>query len=271
VASRRAARCSAKYEAWLRYTLGQLVRACETLPQRPEPVERLLADLRVGDATVRDVWSALRMLYRWAHVRLGCRDAMGGVRRPLVRPKVPRTLTELEVDQLLWANRRRVRDYALLDTGARIGEASGLGWRDLSIDGDGPTLRLWGKTGERLVPVGDETARALRQLDGDELWRSERSGEPLTVGGLQKAVQRAVRRAGLVGGPHLLRHTFGKLYVLRGGDLVSLQRLMGHASVSTTRLYLELDLRDVRRQHAKFSPLAGRPAEEQLRLHAVDG
>lgn len=266
----RGRRCSEKYVSWLRYTLGHLVRAERLLPDRPEPVERVLAELQVGDETAYGVWVSLRLLYRWAAARLGVRDVMSAIGRPVRRPKVPRSLTQQEVDQLLWVNRRRPRDYALLrvllDTGARIGEVAGLGPGDLSRDDHGWTLRLCGKTGEHEVPVSEETGVALRRLG--PCWVDGR-GRPLAVGGLQKAVQRALARAGLSGGPHLLRHTYGKLYVLNGGDLVSLQRLMGHRSVATTRRYFDLDLREVRRQHARFSPLAGRSPDVQERFGEV--
>ena len=65
-------------------------------------------------------------------------------------------------------------------------------------------------------------------------------------------------KAGIIGrklGPHTLRHTFGRQYIVNGGDLVSLQRILGHSNIQTTRIYAELDMRDVVRQHHKFSPL----------------
>ena len=264
VASRRARGCSEKYVDWLGYTLGHLVRAHAVLPDGPEPLEAVLAGLTVGDETRRDVWSSFRQMYRWAAGRLGVTNAMAVVERPLVRRKEVRTLSQLEVDQLLFANQRRRRDYALLllllDTGARVGEVATLGWRDVRPS----SVRLTGKTGGREVPISATTTRALYDLGG-ELWIGRRGGR-LTVGGVQKAVQRCLRRAGLRGGPHLLRHTFGRLYIMAGGDVFSLQRILGHRQISTTRRYVDLDLRDVTAQHALFSPVARRAAGEQLPL-----
>jgi site-specific recombinase XerD len=79
-------------------------------------------------------------------------------------------------------------------------------------------------------------------------------------------VRRVLRRAGIAGGPHLLRHTFGRLYITAGGDVFSLQRILGHSQIATTRRYVDLDLRDVQNQHAKFSPVARRAAGVQGRL-----
>jgi integrase/recombinase XerD len=116
-----------------------------------------------------------------------------------------------------------------------------------------------GKTGRREVPISEATRKALFGLgDGRYVWAT--AAGAVSVEGLQVAVRRALGRAGLRGGPHMLRHTFGRLYVMNGGDIFSLQRIMGHADVATTRRYVEMDLRDVQLQHGRFSPVAMRAA-----------
>jgi integrase/recombinase XerD len=259
IASRRARGCSASYERWLRYTLGKLAAAYEELPTAPEQVEAVLAGLEgVSGRTRFDVWSATRWFYRWAAARLNVPDAARVVQPPLRRRKLLRTLTEQEVDRLLGSRLSR-RDRALvqllLDTGMRIGEAASLTWATV-----GPSVvRVCGKTGERDVPICPGTAQALLGLgDGRVLWVGKRG--PIDVRGLQQAVKRALARAGLGGGPHLLRHTFGRLYIMAGGDVFSLQRIMGHQSISSTRIYVDMDLGDTRVQHAQFSPIARRAA-----------
>lgn len=246
------------YEAWLKYGLRGLDRF-EELPGRPEAIEAVLDGLTgVGDETRYDVWVALRTFYRWTAGRFGVVDAMVGVKKPRRRPKQPRTLDEIDVERLLWTVRGEPRDQALLllllDTGARIGEVAALSWADIGRD----QVRLVGKTGARVVPVSPETAAALRRLQlrsPGPVWVSARGGA-LTVDGLKRVVRRRLAGVGFAGGPHSLRHTFGKLYVVAGGDLFSLQRVMGHANLSTTRRYVGLDLRDVAAQHARFSPIA---------------
>jgi len=256
IASRRAKRCAASYEAWLRYGLRSLVAACEELPVEPEPVEAVLGSLRVGDETQYDVWVAVRLLYRWLGRRRGVADVGALLEKPLRRPKEPRTLSSEEVDRLLGcalSRRDRALVLLLLDTGMRIGEAASLTWQRVGTD----CVRIAGKTsGGRQVPVSEATAKALLGVGSPaDVWVG-RTGERLTRRGLQEVVQRALRRAGLEGGPHLLRHTFGHLYIMAGGDVFSLQRIMGHSQISTTWKYVRMNLGDTRVQHGRFSPVA---------------
>jgi len=270
IVSRRASGCSRKYEEWLRYVFGWLLRRWSLMPTEPEQLEAVLADARgKSDATRRDIYSGLRMLFLWAEERRGVVNVMRKVRKPRREKKrVVRTLTKVQVEQVRWARgNRRLRERALLllllDTGVRIGEAWRVTLRDLDVDVEGGgVLCVDGKVGERNVPVSPETVHALRELaeSGGLPWRGARGA--LTLNGLQDVVQRALARSGLKGGPHLLRHTFGRLYVLNGGDLFSLQRIMGHEQISTTRVYVDLDDRDVRAQHARFSPIAQRAAAQ---------
>ena len=68
-----------------------------------------------------------------------------------------------------------------------------------------------------------------------------------------------MRNAGLLPlkiGQHALRHTFGTQYILKGGDVFSLQRIMGHTRIETTMPYVNMSTELVAQQHRKFSPMA---------------
>ena len=85
-----------------------------------------------------------------------------------------------------------------------------------------------------------------------------RDGRPLTSAAIQHALRRLGGRAGLDGvrtNPHTFRHTFAKLYLLNGGDLFSLQRILGHTTLDMVRRYVNLDTDEVKRQHAQASPV----------------
>jgi site-specific recombinase XerD len=153
----------------------------------------------------------------------------------------------------------------LLDTGLRLSEAAGLRVRDLDlIEG---RCRVLGKGGrERVVPVGRKARRALRHclagrgklLPDDPLFVG-RGGRPLHARGIQQLVRRLSRRTSLATrcSPHVLRHTFARTFLANGGDVFSLQRILGHSpsSLQVTRRYVDLLDDDLRAIHRQASPV----------------
>lgn len=96
-----------------------------------------------------------------------------------------------------------------------------------------------------------------RQGDERGLWVGLKG--QLTDSGPQQTVRRNMRNAGFMPpkiGPHTLRHTLGMQYILKGGDMFSLQRIMGHRRTETTMIYVNLSTELVAQQHRKFSPMA---------------
>jgi hypothetical protein len=78
-----------------------------------------------------------------------------------------------------------------------------------------------------------------------------------------------MERAGIKGpklGSHRIRHGFGKNFLVQGGDLRSLQEIMGHTDIKTTQKYATLNLTDIIKKHRKFSPLKAVHAAEQESL-----
>ena len=81
--------------------------------------------------------------------------------------------------------------------------------------------------------------------------------------GLETLIRRRMRDAGFRPpkiGAHMLRHTFRVQYILQGGDIPSLMRIMGHSDVASTMLYAEMSNEVIAEQHRKFSPMSGRSA-----------
>jgi hypothetical protein len=75
-----------------------------------------------------------------------------------------------------------------------------------------------------------------------------------------------MEKAGIRGpklGPHRIRHAFGKNFLVEGGDLRSLQEIMGHTDIKTTQKYATLNLTDIIKKHRKFSPLRAAHAAAQ--------
>ena len=195
--------------------------------------------------------------------------------RAVPLPRVPEqlvpSLRDPEIIALLRAvdgSRDPERDRAivllLLDTGVRVSEAASLRVGDLDlVEG---RCRVFGKGGkERLVPIGRRARKAVRRSlshrhgarDDDPLFTGP-GGHRLTARGLYQLVHRLAARAGLQTrcSPHVLRHTFARSFLTNGGDVFSLQRILGHSpsSIQVTRRYVDLVDDDLRAVHRQASP-----------------
>ncbi|ALS23393.1 tyrosine-type recombinase/integrase [Paenibacillus naphthalenovorans] len=186
-----------------------------------------------------------------------------------------------QVLQLLAAPNQReylgFRDYVLLtllfDTGLRINEALNLTVDDLNIANKTITVRASvAKNGKsRVVPMSKRTAELLATLieENREQFASRspsavfllNNGKPLTYNQAYERIRLHGEKAGITGvrvSPHTFRHTFATLYVMNGGDPFSLQKILGHHDMSMVRKYvLQLNQRDLQKQHAQSSPLVG--------------
>jgi len=185
-----------------------------------------------------------------------------------------------QVLQLLAAPNQReytgFRDYVLLtslfDTGLRINEALNLTVDDLNVADRTITVRASiAKNGKsRVVPMSKRTAELLDALieENRKQFASRtpstvfllNNGKPLTYNQAYERIRLHGEKAGITGvrvSPHTFRHTFATLYVMNGGDPFSLQKILGHHDMSMVRKYVQLNQRDLQKQHAQSSPLVG--------------
>jgi len=181
--------------------------------------------------------------------------------RSLVAPRkdmrIPTYLQEQEAGNLMSASDRTnvsaERDTAILEllysTGMRCSEVVGLVRND--VDTENRSIRILGKgRKERWVPFGAPASVALtRYLSTQDRLSGE---DPLFVGARGKAlsdrtvrriVARALLRASIrtKASTHTLRHSFATHLLQRGGDLRSIQELLGHSSLSTTQRYTHVN------------------------------
>jgi integrase/recombinase XerC len=218
-----------------------------------------------------------------ARRRLASNGAIGALRTPRLPRVLPRPLALDDASALLdeatedenrveWIARR---DHAVLTllygAGLRIGEALGLTKASVEhvLQGAGDTLTIAGKGGrQRMVPLLPQVTTALRVYrdtcphlaalpDRSPFFVGARGG-PLRP----EIVQRRVRelRAGLGlpddATPHALRHSFATHLLGAGGDLRTIQELLGHASLSTTQRYTAVDAERLLDVYAKAHPRA---------------
>jgi integrase/recombinase XerD len=167
------------------------------------------------------------------------------------------------------AKRDRVMLELLYASGLRISELVALNIGDVNTDGEF-FVRCFGKgRKERLVPIYEQIAKAVKQYieqDRPKLARNKKSdalflnarGERLTRQGFWQKLKEYSKSAGLGDqiSPHTLRHSFATHMLSGGADLRSVQELLGHANVSTTQVYTHLTTEHVRRSYDKSHPRA---------------
>jgi integrase/recombinase XerD len=161
-----------------------------------------------------------------------------------------------------------IRNYALItllyDTGCRISELLNLNQDDIQLEEKILTVR--GKGGKRrVVPFGDRSLISLvkylnkrNKLFGKEgLLFLTKFGDPLTLRMTNKIIERIGDKAKVKNvrlSAHTFRHTFAKNWLMNGGDIFSLQKILGHKTLEMVRNYVNITFKDIQSQHSKFSP-----------------
>ena len=227
--------------------------------------------------SVSQALSAIRAFHRWLDRRLGVANpAIALVRGPRLPPGVPRPVSEDQARGLIedaasdpdredW---ELARDEALLTLlwgcGLRISEALSLTGADAPL---ADALRITGKGGKtRMTPVLPAVRAAVdayvQSLDvkprpDEPLFRAVRGGA-YSPRHAQALMQRLRGRLGLPASatPHALRHSFATHLLGAGADLRSIQELLGHASLSTTQRYADVDAAGLLAVYAKAHPHA---------------
>ncbi|HEY5347932.1 MAG TPA: tyrosine recombinase XerC [Rhizomicrobium sp.] len=230
----------------------------------------------LGAGGVQRALVAVRSFYRYlARENILENAAPKSIRTPRLKRRLPRPLSETDAARVLieagahdveWLG---LRDAALLTllygAGLRISEALSLRRGDVPF---GQSLTILGKgRKERVVPVlplvreaADAYAKEIPFAATREapLFVSRR-GLPMSAREAQSLMQKLRGRLGLAerATPHALRHSFATHLLAGGGDLRSVQELLGHASLSTTQTYTEIDTRRLMEVYEKAHPRGG--------------
>lgn len=204
----------------------------------------LLETKKLAGATINQASCAIRFFY--IHV-LNRPCEVGPIGYSKRRRKLPVTLTELEVTQLLAAagtDRDRLILMTLYATGLRLREALSLQVGDI----DSKAMRIFVRVAkggkERYVMLSQRLLEELRQYFRQarpKLWLfyGATRDEPIHPRTVQRVLQTAVQRAGLSKSvtAHTLRHSFATHLLERGTSLRYIQELLGHESYKTTLIY----------------------------------
>ncbi|HEX9924490.1 MAG TPA: tyrosine recombinase [Anaerolineae bacterium] len=184
---------------------------------------------------------------------------------PKVKKRLPKAISPGEIDRLLHApvgenGPKAQRDLALLEllyaSGMRVTELVSLNLDDIGLEKDGGQARVKGKktnAKERVIPISGSSVQALKyyitngreQLVHDPneqaLFLNNR-GQRLTRQGLWLIIKHYVEAVGISAQvtPHTLRHSFAAHKLSQGKSLQDIQKLLGHANISTTQVYAHL-------------------------------
>ena len=244
---------------------------------------------KLSAKTIHHHYIALSAFWTWLVLEEYVdRHIVRSVKPPRQEPPKVEPFTEDEIRALLKATRKSrpyrnrpqtqntiptaLRDEAiilvLLDTGMRAGELCTLTLDDIDLKrGEahirGKGHRDYGRGKERIVYFSRTTAKAIWRYLQQERPESRsnrlfltQQGRPLNPKRLRQNLHRLGERAGVPNvHPHRFRHTFAIQYLRNGGDIFTLQRLLGHSSLHMVRHYLTIAQTDVETAHRKASPV----------------
>lgn len=231
---------------------------------------------RLDHASTARALSAVRGLFLWLERNgHGRNHSIRVVRTPKLKRSLPRPLDEKDATEAVTAVGAlsdepwiAARDIALLTLlygcGLRISEALGLSRAEAPFGG---SLRVTGKGNkQRMVPVLPVVRQAIDTYltacpwpvpEDGPLFLGARGG-PLSPRVAQRQMERLRGWLGLpeTATPHALRHSFATHLLAGGGDLRSIQELLGHASLSTTQRYTAVDTEKLLREYRNTHPRA---------------
>lgn len=183
-------------------------------------------------------------------------------------------LTDDELERLLGAPNQReyaqFRDlvcmYLMLDTGMRISEVCDLEVSEIDFKTRAIILPATKNKNRkpRILPLSNQVVKLLMELvtenkanfDTEYVFLSN-CGTRYNPNSFRNRLRIYKEKAGITKrvSPHCFRHQFCRDFILNGGDIFTLQRIAGHADISTTRKYVQMNDGDIKKQHALYSPV----------------
>ncbi|MHA1971573.1 MAG: tyrosine-type recombinase/integrase [Candidatus Hodarchaeales archaeon] len=228
------------------------------------------ATKKASQVTVQRYYTGLKVFFNWCinenYIDI---SPMANLKKPKAPKKVIKAISPQDVASLIALLKGRdfksIRNRAILltalDTGLRLSELCSLRVTDVLNE----TITIVGKGAkQRIIRIGANASKAIwrykmvreQRVDNtDALWIS-RSGKPLGPEGIQHTVVNLGRKIGIKLSPHMLRHTFALYYLRNGGDVFTLQTLLGHSTLEIVKGYLgSLNSEDAIRSHRLYSPM----------------
>ncbi len=218
--------------------------------------------------------TAIRNFYKFLMLeKVVARNPSESLDLPKIRSSLPNVLSVQEVDLLLDIPLNNLFDYrnkAMLElmyaSGLRVGELITLTTRD--IDFTNKYVRCFGKgSKERIIPVNDYALKYVKlYLERRNLFLKGKPtdilflnnhGEAMTRQGFLFNMKNIAKEKGITKNitPHMLRHSFATHMLNNGADLRSIQLLLGHEDIVTTKIYTHVSQEKIIKDYYKYHPL----------------
>lgn len=229
---------------------------------------------KLAAITIQTYVRALRGFFNWLFKEgYTTENRLATLRPPKAPTKIVKVLTQEEIAVILACLNQNTNSGSrgsaimllLLDSGLRLSELTNAKFEDVNIQGG--YVKVMGKGAkERIVPFGVSVQKALLRyvlhFRAESINPSTANlflsvdGYPFTQNTLKMIVKRISVKSGVRRlHPHLCRHTFATNYLINGGDVFSLQQILGHTTLEMVRHYVTLASSQVTIQHRKFSPM----------------
>jgi integrase/recombinase XerD len=271
-------------------TRDQLVRFLAWLRDdyKPEPSNGRGRHVdKLSPKTILDIYGTASALWGWAvEEELAEKNLIRTIAAPKATDPVIETFTKEQLEAMLkacdrtgiWKSRELTtnarptadRDRAIIllltDTGMRATELCDIQMKDVNLNNH--SIKIVGKGNkERIVFFGKRTGKALwkhllprlnAEQPQDHLFMVDYPRDPRKMqrGVLMHLLKRIGERAGVRGvHPHRYRHTFAITYLRNGGDVLTLQALLGHADLKMVKRYAQVAASDCARVHQAASPV----------------
>lgn len=222
--------------------------------------------------------STIRHLYKYLlNEEIIVTDPTRGIPVPRTWKNLPKSLSpeevQIMVDAISPVTAQGLRDRAMVlvsfGSGLRVAELISLKLEDLDLEHSFLTVRQGKGSKDRIAPLNRAAIDALKayveigrpnfHFDSSPYVFVSNRGDSLTRQLVfQQFRELAERTLGKKISPHWLRHSFGTALINGGADLRAVQQMMGHASIDTTQIYLDLDLTALRKIYYASHPRARR-------------
>ena len=193
---------------------------------------------------------------KFAYSSLLQKDPTAGIKRPKTEKKIPTVLTKEEVTKLIDSienKKSKLILQLLYSSGLRVSEVVKIRKKDIDFAENTGWVREGKGKKDRMFILSEKLSKKLKKfteknLDWNYLFSKDK---PLTTRNIQKIIQLASKKAELQKSvrPHTMRHSFATHLLDAGVDIRKIQVLLGHSSIATTQIYLQItseQLKDIK-------------------------